>query len=336
MVLGGIKMKCVVTGGSGFLGGYFVKKLLAQGHEVVVFDNLSSGNNRNLEDVEKNKDYSFVKGDITKIDSLKEVLNKDVDIVYHLSAIVGVKNYCKDPLKVVDVNVMGTRNVLELALKNEIKILFTSTSEIFGRNPNVPWQEDGDRVLGSTKVDRWSYSTSKAMCEHMILAMWKNNKFPATIVRYFNAYGPKQSPYFVISQSIHKVLRGEQPLLYDSGNQTRCFTFVDDAVDGTLQAAASKRGEGEVFNIGNNKETSMKEAVETIIRVSGNEGKISWKKLDTAKHYGNKYEDLFRRVPDVSKAKKILGWEAKTDLENGVRKTIEWAKQNKWWLDLEN
>ena len=327
-------MKCLITGGSGFLGSFFVKKLLEQGNEVVVFDNLSSGNNRNLEVIEENEDYSFVKGDVTKIDSLKAVMTKDVDIVYHLSAIVGVKNYCEDPLKVFDVNVMGTRNVLELALKNEIKILFTSTSEIFGKNPNVPWSEDDDRVLGSTRIDRWSYGTSKAMCEHMILALYKNHKLPASIVRFFNAYGPGQSPYFVISQSIYKVLRDEQPLLYDSGDQTRCFTFVDDAVEGTLQVATSKNALGEVFNVGSNKETTIKQAIEMIIKVAGKEGKISWKNLDTAKHYGQKYEDIPRRVPDVSKIKKILGWEAKTDLRAGLEKTIEWAKQNKWWLNL--
>ncbi|HLC60543.1 MAG TPA: SDR family NAD(P)-dependent oxidoreductase [Candidatus Nanoarchaeia archaeon] len=329
-------MKCVVTGGCGFLGSRFVRRLLDEGNKVIVFDNLSSGQAKNLDEVKENNNYSFVKGDITNKISLANVLTKDADMVFHLSAIVGVKEYCKDPLKVVDVNVIGTRNVLELSLKNNIKVMFASTSEIFGKNPNTPWAEDGDRVLGSTKIDRWSYSSSKAMCEHMIFAMNKNRGLSSVIVRFFNAYGPAQPPYFVISQSVQKVLKNEQPLLYDSGNQTRCFTFVDDAIDGTMLAVKSKKAEGDVFNIASGKETKIREAVELIIELAGKKGKIKYKNFDTSKYYGGSYEDIPRRVPDVSKAKKILGWEAKTSLHDGLKKTIEWSSQNKWWLDLKN
>jgi len=223
-----------------------------------------------------------------------------------------------------------------LALKNEIKILFTSTSEIFGKNPNVPWSEDDDRVLGSTKIDRWSYGTSKAMCEHMIFAMNKNLGLPAVIVRFFNAYGPKQPPYFVISQSIHKILHNEEPLLYDSGNQTRCFTFVEDIVEGAILADKTQKADGDVFNIGSNKETTIREVIEMVIELAGKKDEINWKNLDTSEHYGRKYEDIPKRIPDVSKAKRILNWEAKTDLRDGLKKTIDWAKQNQWWPGLNN
>src|SRR3989338_847062 len=326
-------MKCLVTGGSGFVGSHFVEKLLGQGDEVVVFDNLSSGNVKNLEEFKKDKNYKFVKGDVTDKNSLKKAMTKDIDVVYHLSAIVGVKQYCKDPLKVIDVNVNGTRNALELALKNEIKFVFTSTSEIFGKNPNTPWKEDDDRVLGSTKIDRWSYSTSKSMCEHMIFAMNKNLGLPAVIVSFFNAYGPKQPPYFVISQSIYRTLRNEKPLLYDSGNQTRCFTFIQDIVEGIMLAASSEKANGEAFNIGSNKETKIKDAIEMIAGLAGKGDETKWENLDTSKYYGGSYEDIPRRVPDVNKAKKILNWEAKTSLIEGLKKTIEWAKRNKWWLN---
>lgn len=329
-------MKYLITGGSGFLGSRFVRKLLEEGNEVTVYDNLSTGNSRNLNPFKDKKNFKFIKGDITNKDSLKKVMAKDVDAVLHMSAIVGVKEYCKNPLRLIDVNVIGTRNVLEFALENEIKVLFASTSEIFGKNPNTPWKERDDRVLGSTKVDRWSYATSKAMCEHMLFAMSKNHGLPIVIVRFFNVYGPGQPPYFVISQSVQKVVNGEQPLLYDSGNQTRCFTFVDDAVEGTMLALKSKKALGDVFNIGSNKETSMKEAIEMIIEIAGKKGKLTWKNLDTSKHYGDKYEDIPRRIPDVSKAKRILGWEAKTSLREGLKKTIEWSRQNKWWLELKN
>lgn len=327
-------MKCLITGGSGFLGSRFVASLLEEGNQVVVYDNLSTGQSKNLEPFRKNRNYRFVKGDITDKNSLKKTMS-NIDIVYHLSAIVGVKEYCRDPLKVVDVNVIGTKNLLELALKNKIKVLFASTSEIFGKNPKIPWAEDDDRVLGSTKIDRWSYSTSKAMCEHMVFAMNKNHGLSSVIVRFFNVYGPSQPPYFVISQSVQKVLKNEQPLMYDSGSQTRCFTFVDDAIEGAMIASKSKKAVGDVFNIGSSKETSIKEAIEIIIEMAGKKGKLTWKNLDTKRHYEERYEDIPRRVPEVSKAKRVLGWEAKTSLRDGIKKTIDWARKNEWWLKLE-
>jgi len=320
----------VVTGGCGFIGSHLVGKILMQGNKVTVFDKISENQAINLEPYKNNKNLTLIQGDIRDKEALKKVFTKDVQKVFHLSAVVGVKNYCADPLSVIDINVGGTRNILELAQKNEIKVLFTSTSEIYGKNQKVPWSENDDRVLGSTYIDRWSYSTSKAICEHMIFGMHKNLGVPATIVRYFNIYGPRQAPYFVISQSIYKVLRGEQPLLYDNGNQSRCFTFVKDAVEGTLIAMNNPKANGQVFNIGSDEETMISEVIKLIIKISGKN--ITWKNLDTKKHYGDQYEDITRRVPDVSKAKKILGWEVKTPLETGIRRTIDWVKRNSWWL----
>lgn len=317
----------VVTGGCGFIGSHLVEKMLIQGNKVTVFDKICKNQAINFEN---SKNLTIIQGDIRDKEALKKVLTKDVQKVFHLSAVVGVKNYCADPLGVIDINVGGTRNVLELAQKNEIKVLFTSTSEIYGKNQKVPWSENDDRVLGNTTIDRWSYSTSKAICEHMIFGMHKNLGLPSTIVRFFNVYGPGQAPYFVISQSIYKVLKGEQPLLYDKGSQSRCFTFVEDAVEGMLIVANTSKANGQVFNIGNNKETMISEVIKLIIEMSGEI--ITWKNFDTKKHYGNQYEDITRRVPDVSKAKRILGWEAKTSLKTGIRKTIGWVKQNPWWL----
>ncbi|MDO8516330.1 MAG: SDR family NAD(P)-dependent oxidoreductase [bacterium] len=328
-------MRYVITGGSGFIGSKIAARLLKEGNEVVVFDNLSSGQSKNLEPFKDDKNLKFVQGDVTDKSALEQVLEKGVNTVFHLSAVVGIKNYM-NPLRVVDVNVIGTRNVLELALKNNIKVLLTSTSEVFGKNPKSPWKEDDDRVLGSTKVDRWSYSTSKAMCEHMVFSMCRHSGLSAVIVRFFNIYGPGQPPYFVVSQSVQKVLKNESPLLYDSGDQTRCFTYVDDAIEGTLRAARSDKAVGDVFNIGNNKESTMKEVVELIIEVAGKKGILDWKKLDTSAHYGNIYEDIPKRVPDVSKAKAILDWEATTSLRDGLQKTVDWSRENQWWLDLEN
>lgn len=329
-------MKYVITGGGGFIGSHITKQLLDEGHEVVVFDAIPVDKLHRLEPFKSNLRFSFVQGDVTDKAALGKVLTRDVHTIFHLSAIVGIKHYIADPLKVVDVNVLGTRNVLEHAAKNGIKVVFTSTSEVFGKNPKSPWKEDDDRVLGSTKIGRWSYSTSKAMCEHMIFSMCENNGLSAVIVRFFNVYGPGQQPYFVVSQSIQKVLKGEEPLLYDSGDQTRCFTFVKDAVQGTLLAARSDAATGEVFNIGSNKESTMREVVELVIELGGKKGEIAWKQLDTTKHYGGSYEDIPKRVPDVSKAKSVLGWETTTTLREGLQQTIAWSRENQWWLDLEN
>lgn len=328
--------RIVVTGGSGFIGSNIVEKLLQNPeNEVIIFDS-ANPDNFNLNEFKERKNYSFIQGDITNINSLKTVLTEDIDQVYHLAAIVGIKHYINSPLKLIDVDVLGTKNVLELATKNEIKVLFTSTSEIYGKNPQTPWKETDDRVLGAPSIDRWNYSTSKALGEHMVNALHKVSGLPTTIVRYFNIYGPKQQPYFVVSQSIQKVLNNQQPLLYDSGEQTRCFTFVDDAAKGTILATNNPFGNGETFNIGSNKETKIKEVINQIIEISGKKRKIEPLLLDTMKHYGKAYEDIIRRVPDVTKAKDILNWEAATSLSEGLKKTIEWVKDNPWWLALPN
>jgi UDP-glucose 4-epimerase len=321
----------VVTGGSGFLGSHLARKLVTSGHKVTVFDITPLSKSRNLDPTKDHERFTFIHGDIRDKHLLGQVLNKDVDRVFHLSSIVGVKNYIANPLLVIESNVVGTLNVLELAHRNNIKVMFSSTSEVYGKNSDIPWSEDADRVLGSTSIERWSYSTSKAVCEHMILGMHKNLGLQATIVRYFNLYGPGQAPHFVISQSIYRVLRNEQPLLYDKGKQTRCFTFIEDAVAGTIAAAFNPKANGEVFNIGNNRETAIREALEIIIRTSCKN--ISWIDFDTREHYGDKYEDITRRIPDVNKAKRLLGWEAETTLEQGIRKTIQWARENPWWLE---
>lgn len=337
-------VRIVVTGGSGFIGANLVQKLLENPeNEVIVFDNVNqnkvnpaNSDNFNLNEFKNKKNYSFIQGDITNIDSLKSVLTKDIDQVYHLAAVVGIKHYINSPLKLIDVNVIGTKNLLELAAKNEIKVLFTSTSEVYGKNPKTPWKETDDRVLGSPSIDRWNYSTSKALGEHMVNAVHKVSGLPTTIVRYFNIYGPMQQPYFVVSQSIHKVLNNKKPLLYDSGSQTRCFTFVDDAVQGTILATNHPRGDGETFNIGSNKEVTITEVISQTIEIAGKKGLIEPESLDTTKHYGKTYEDIIRRVPDVTKAKDILNWEATTSLSEGLKKTIEWSKNNPWWLALPN
>jgi nucleoside-diphosphate-sugar epimerase len=322
----------VVTGGYGFIGSHLVSALLERGDSVTVFDFAKNTRDSSL-DFDRFPNFRFVAGDVTDLQALGEALIPDVDTVYHLAAVVGVGNYMKDPLRVLDVNVIGTRNVLELSHRNGIRVIFASTSEVFGKNPNPPFAEDDDRVLGSSKTARWSYSTSKGMAEHLVFAMHAAYDLPVTVVRYFNVYGPRQNPIFVISQSIHRILNGRQPLLYDSGDQTRCFTYVDDAVAGTLLAADSDAAIGEAFNVGSMVETTMRDAVDLAIKIASVDAVSSAEAVDTAARYGGRYEDIPRRIPDSTKAQRELGWRLQVDVEEGLRRTIEWARANPWYLD---
>ena len=205
----------VVTGGYGFIGSHLVSALLDRGDTVTVFDFAKNTRDTSI-DFDRHPNFRFVQGDVTDIGSLSQALISGVDTVFHLAAIVGVKNYMDDPLRVLDVNVIGTRNVLELSRQHGTRVVFASTSEVFGKNPNPPFAEDDDRVLGSTKTARWSYSTSKAMAEHLVFAMHSAYELPVTVVRYFNVYGPRQAPIFVVSQSVHRILNGHRPYLFDS------------------------------------------------------------------------------------------------------------------------
>ena len=323
--------KVLVTGGSGFIGSFLVKKLLERGKEVIVFDRLPYNQAKNLEDLKNNKKLHYFEGDITNKTDVSSVVTQDLEVIYHLSAIVGVSKYISNPLNVIDVNVIGTRNIVEYSSKYKIKVVYTSTSEIYGKNLSIPWSEEDDRVLGSTNIDRWTYSTSKAVGEHLVLAMHKSKNLPVSIVRYFNVYGPRQNPILVVPQTIKKILIGEKPLLYDGGEQTRCFTYVEDAVEATIMVAESKKANGEVYNIGSNKESKIKDVVLKIFQIIGKE--VDYIDLDTSKHYGSSYQDIIRRVPDVNKIKEQIDWEISTSIDEGLRKTVEWYSDNILWFD---
>jgi dTDP-alpha-D-glucuronic acid decarboxylase len=322
----------VVTGGYGFIGSHLVSALLRRGDSVTIFDAAKNTRDTSI-DFDAHPNFRFVAGDVTDLGALEQALTADVDTVFHLAAVVGVKNYLDDPLRVLDVNVIGTRNVLELSHRHGIRLVFASTSEVFGKNPNPPFAEDDDRVLGSTRTARWSYSTSKAMAEHLVFAMHTAYGLPVTVVRYFNVYGPRQNPIFVVSQTIHRILNGSQPLIYDSGDQTRCFTYVDDAIAGTLLAADSDVAIGEAFNIGSMTETTVRDVVELAIKIANVDSVSDHEIIDTTAQYGDRYEDIPRRIPDSTKAQRELQWRLQVDVEEGIRRTIEWARANPWYLE---
>ena len=320
----------LITGGAGFIGARLAEKLIKLGCQVHVLDVMPLDKAMRLRNIKDHDNFFYTQGDLRDKELIESWYRKDASTLYHLASVVGVQNYIQDPLALIDIVIGGTRNLLEFASKFKTKVLFTSTSEVYGKNPDIPWAESDDRVLGPTSVDRWSYSTSKAVCEHMLFALYKSHQLNFTTVRFFNVYGPGQAPIFVASKSIYMAMNNRSPLIYDSGNQTRCFTYVDDAIEGMILAASNNKAIGEVFNIGSNIETTMKEVVNISIEESGNN--LKPKIFNTKKEYGKVYEDINRRIPNVQKAKEILGWEATTTLRDGIRSSINWAKDNPWWL----
>jgi UDP-glucose 4-epimerase len=324
--------KALITGGGGFIGGHLTDKLLKEEYDVTVLD-VSQTPSYNLAHHKDDKNFHYISSDVLDKSSLEEHITKDFDIIFHLASMVGVPNYVEDPLRTIDVTIKGTRNIIDIALKHEIKILFTSTSEVFGRNPKVPWDEDDDRVLGSTRVDRWAYSSSKALCEHILFAVHRKYGLPIVITRYFNAYGPRQRPILVVPAMVKNVLLGKNPVVFDNGEQTRSFTFIEDSIEGTFQAATNPAGVGNAFNIGSQFERTMNELGELVIKAAGKEGELQLEHVDSKKIYRS-YEDIIRRVPGVSKAKERLNWQATTEPEQGIKITYEWYKAHPEFLNI--
>ncbi len=320
--------RVVVTGGCGFAGSHLVEALVRRGDVVTVYDNGAAP--PDLTPAVSSAAVRHVTGDVRDARRLAEVITGHVDVVYHMAAVVGVDRYLDRPLDVIDVNLLGTRNVLELAAKADAKVLVASTSEVLGKNPAMPWCEDDDRVLGSTTIDRWSYSTSKALAEHLTFAFARVHGLDATIIRYFNLYGPRQRPAFVVSRTIHRLLNGERPEVYDDGGQTRCFTYVDDAIAATVAAGTDEKANGECFHVGSSTETPVLELIRLISELTGDGAELA--RVDTRERLGTRFQDLARRVPDTTKIREVLGWRPTTELRDGLAATIGWARSNPWWL----
>jgi dTDP-alpha-D-glucuronic acid decarboxylase len=326
-----MKKKVMVTGAAGLIGCHLIEKLLDLGYKVYGLDVVDLNINKNLENVKKNKDFVYFKGDVRSSEDLNSFFQTDASVLYHLASVVGVNRYMEDPMTLIDTGILGTRNLINMCHKHNIRMLFTSTSEVYGKNSRIPWQETDDRILGPTNVDRWSYSTSKALCEHMLFGMYHKHNWPMSIVRFFNVYGPKQRPIYVVSKSVHSVLNNISPELYDGGQQTRCFTYIDDVIDGIILAATEKSAIGHVINLGNTVENTISEVVDTVLKTAQSCLKI--KHIKTSERYGDVYEDIPRRVPSTDKALNLFNWRAVTSMQDGIQKTVEWAKKNKWYLN---
>jgi UDP-glucose 4-epimerase len=319
-------MRVLVTGGAGYIGSHLADRLLADGHDVVVLDNLSLGKVANIEHNLHNPRFRFIEGDILD-SSLMGQMADECDLVYHLAAIVGVTHVLHDPLQAMKTNVWGTGTVLEEASRRGRKVVLASSSEVYGKSTACPLAEDDDRLLGSTGIARWCYSTAKAMDEHLALAYHRQQGLPVAIVRYFNSYGPRLDPRgygSVVARFITQALAGEPLTVHADGGQTRCFTYVDDTVEGTVLAGSVPGADGEVLNIARGEETSVLELAEAIRELTGSSSEIVCVPYEV--DYGELFEDTRRRVPAVEKAERILGFKARVALAEGLKRTLDWFR----------
>jgi len=317
-------MKILLTGGAGYIGSHMVDRLCDEGHEVTVLDNLTTGKARNIQ--HRLGDIRFINGSILD-EGLVDREVERAELVFHLAAAVGVRHIVEAPLESLLVNTKGTEHVLASCFRYWRRVLVASTSEVYGRTPKIPMHEDDDRVLGPTTVHRWSYSTAKAIDEHLALA-YHAQGLPVVIVRYFNSYGPRLDPRgygSVVANFLRQALAGAPLTVHGDGQQSRCFTYVDDTVRGTHLAGFSEAATGKVINLGNPRETTILELAEMIRAYVGSTSPVEPTSYES--YYGPGFADTRRRVPDVSRARDLLGWEPTVALEDGLGRTFEWWKQ---------
>ena len=309
-------MKYFITGGAGFIGSYLVEKLISRGDQVIVFDNLSTGSAVNLSGIKEK--ITFQDGNILN----KAVIDKLVsesDYVVHLAAALGVINIVNKPLESLKTNLQGSEIVLEACDKYRKTVLVASTSEIYGKNDKVPLNEEDDRIIGHPLKSRWSYSEAKAVDESLAYFYYLENKLPIRIVRFFNTVGPRQVGHYgmVVPRFVSAALKNEPLSVYGSGDQIRCFCHVDDAVRALLLVMDSDKAIGEVFNVGNNQQITIMELAKKVIELTGSSSTIE--KIAYEQAYPEGFEDMQRRVPDLSKIKQVLGWTPEINLDQIIK-----------------
>jgi len=316
-------MKILITGGAGFIGSHLAEKLLGEGHEVHVIDNLSTGRLENMETFKDKPKFHFTTGSILNRELMDKLISS-CDQVYHLAAAVGVKYIIENPLLSLKTNIVGTDNVLELCNKYKAKVLITSTSEIYGKSENVPFGETDDRLLGSTHISRWGYSCSKAIDEFMALAFYREKKLPVVIVRCFNTVGPRQSGQYgmVLPKFIKAALLDQPIVVYGSGEQTRCFADVSDVVDAFTKLMNTPACAGEIYNVGTTEAISIKALADKVKQMCESKSRIDY--MSYADAFEEGFEDMMNRKPNLSKINAAIGYEAKLCLEDIIKRMIQY------------
>ncbi|MDP1720455.1 MAG: GDP-mannose 4,6-dehydratase [Candidatus Nanopelagicaceae bacterium] len=320
-------MRVLITGGAGFIGSHLTDRLISDGHDVTVLDNLETGRIENLADASTSGRLTFIEGSVLD-GEVVEKLAGETDFIYHLAAAVGVFNILERPLASLMTNLRGTEIVLDAALKFSRPILVASSSEVYGKNTSDSLHEDDNRILGSPLMIRWSYSQAKAIDETLAYAYWQEKKLPTRIVRFFNTVGPRQLGAYgmVVPRFVAAALDNEEITIYGDGNQTRCFGHVADIIDALISVANSEKTIGTVVNIGNDEEISINDLAKKIIEMTDSTSKIVY--LSYADAYKSGFEDMERRVPNIQRIKKLTGWVPTRNLETIIRDVADHLQAN--------
>jgi UDP-glucose 4-epimerase len=311
-------MKFLVTGGSGFVGSHLCERLINDGHEVIALDDFSTGRELNLDVLSESKNFTKISGSILDLNELKALV-RGVDYVFHLAAAVGVFNIVNNPLDSLMTNIRGTENVLEAANLSKTPVFLTSSSEVYGKNTSDSLKESDDRILGSPTTLRWSYSEAKAIDESLTYAYFVEKNLETRIVRFFNTVGPRQLGAYgmVVPRFIESALANKPITIYGDGNQTRCFAHVYDVIDAVIAVAFADNTIGKVINIGNNFEISINDLAKKIITETNSTSKIVYVAYEEA--YGNGFEDMERRIPNLDLIRELVGWQPTRDLSSIIR-----------------
>lgn len=319
-------MRYLITGGAGFIGSHLAERLLCEGHSVTIIDDLSTGSIRNIEHLKRKPEFHYVIDTIFNRPLLAELID-DCDALFHLAAAVGVRLIVESPVRTIETNVRGTEAVLECASKKKKRLLLASTSEVYGKASKIPFSEDDDLVLGPTSRGRWSYACSKAIDEFLALAYWKEKKLPVVIARLFNTVGPRQTGRYgmVLPTFVRQGLCGHPITVYGDGTQSRSFTHVQDVVGALILLLQHPDAVGEVFNIGSTEEITINELAQLAQAMTGSRSEIRYVPYDEA--YEEGFEDMPRRVPDLTKIAGLLNFRPTWGVQETVRSVIEYFQQ---------
>ncbi|GAB4554819.1 MAG: SDR family NAD(P)-dependent oxidoreductase [Anaerolineae bacterium] len=317
--------RALITGGAGFIGSHLAEQLLNRGYEVTIIDNLLTGSFENIAHLEKRIGFRYAIEDIRNA-AVMDRLVSECDVIYHLAAAVGVFNIVSSPIDTIEINVGGTEVVLKTARRYRRKVLIASTSEVYGKNEKVPFSEDDDRTLGATTKSRWSYAASKELDEFLALAYHRAASLPVVIFRLFNTVGARQRGHYgmVVPRFVRWALKNEPIQVYGDGTQRRCFANVNDVVRAIISLGEAHDTDGQVFNIGSNEEVTIQQLAERVKARTGSNSEIVFIPYDKAYEAG--FEDMMRRIPDISKIKACTGWQPTTTLDETIDQIIAYQK----------
>lgn len=316
-------MRYLITGGAGFIGSHLADALIAQGHSVLAMDDFSTGRHENIAHLEGHPLFSIVCADIADEAIVRDCV-AGADRVYHLASAVGVRLVVEQPVRTIETIVHGTSVVLKACSRYRKPVLVTSTSEVYGKSSKVPFSEDDDLVIGPSHRRRWGYACSKALDEFLAMAYWHHSHVPVVITRLFNTVGPRQTGRYgmVLPRFVQQAFKDEPLTVYGDGSQTRCFCHVKDVVDGLLRLMELPAARGQVFNIGNREEVSIRDLAERVIRLTGSRSTVKLVPFEDA--YGPDFEDMQRRVPDLSKIESAVGYRPRYSLDDIIRDIVEY------------